>query len=240
MLWGYHLAHADLTVPPLVNTRDLFTPEEVAVLGEKGKRVSGVTGYSAGPLLEATERLFGHTKETERRHPPLPGAHVICANKNATVHGPAYAWAFIAIAIAQNPEQDSNLFIEDCGTIPVTLSGGTQKTIPIPEQVRQLLLDHRNAVLKSIDLCGQDYGDVVYDKAYIAGKAIYAGPDEVACALACAPYVLLAQNDIPKNLKAADLIGKTLEEWQTLVWPKQTFTTSPTGQDGILVLGPQN
>ncbi|MGW1197946.1 histidine decarboxylase, pyruvoyl type [Streptomyces sp. NPDC002536] len=222
-LWGYHVARVNggkreplFTIPAADDPR---IPTDLAV-------------YPATDLLGATEKLFGHVEAKDVRHPPMPGAHVICANKSATVRGPAYAWAIIAIAIAKQPtggpERFSNLFIEDCGTFPVQLHQarklGADTRIPNKEQVKELLEDRIKVVAKSIALCGQDYHGAGYEAAYISAKAIYAGPDEVGCALACAPYVLLSPKDVPKDVSEAGperLIDITLDSWEQEVWGKR-------------------
>jgi histidine decarboxylase len=234
-LWGLHLAKVPPPVGPFATTEDLFTSEEMAALTARGVKPSQLECYSGGPLLTAAERLFGHVDRKERRNPPLPGSHIICANKSATVKGPAYAWAFIAIAVPDNPAEAAHLFIEDCDKI---VPDGTGK-LPTPQQVRALLLERRKSILKSIAMCGDNYQKVTYKTAYIAGKAIYAGPTQVACALACAPYVLLPRNAVKAVTKPHDLANMSIEEWEKATWPRQTFTPSDTGKDGILVVGPK-
>ncbi|HET9258093.1 MAG TPA: histidine decarboxylase, pyruvoyl type [Pseudonocardiaceae bacterium] len=239
-LWGYHIAKVGTNFGPLFCSSEPFDSGELSMFDEnERKRISeGFPVYGAGPLLDATERLFGHVAKGKRRHPPLPGSHVVCANKNATVRGPAYAWAFLAIAIAKDPEHDSSLFIEDCGTFNARISNQGE-VIPDPEQVKRLLEDHQKNVVKSIVLCGQDYDSVEYGKAFISSKAIYAGPGEVACALACAPYILLAQEDVPRNKVPEDLIDISLADWEKLVWPDHELATTAWGPDGVIVIGPQ-
>ncbi|MBW4717161.1 histidine decarboxylase, pyruvoyl type [Saccharothrix obliqua] len=231
-LWGYDLAVADLPDQPLFTSRDLFSDAEVALFAERGKSIDPVAFHSAGPLLAAAERLFGHSAAGERRHPPLPGAQVVCANKSAVLSGPkdgpGYAWAIIGIAISPDREANACLFIEDCGTAP---------TMP-PHEMVEYLKTRRDAVAKSMTLCGQDYDGVRYPVAYIAAKAIHAERDEVACALACAPYVLLATDSVPGR-DPARLRGMSLKEWEEQVWPDTaaSFRTADTGVDGVHVAG---
>ncbi|MGW3562638.1 histidine decarboxylase, pyruvoyl type [Streptomyces sp. NPDC000941] len=207
-LWGYHLAHADLPTTPVFS---------IPANGGKPLDV-----YDATPLLDATYRLFGAVDVP--RHPPLPGAHVICANKSITVRGPSYAWAFIAIAIADDPTE-SNLFIEDCGEFPARpyetydRDGHPVKTVfPTGDQVSDLLLKHEYAVAKSVQLCGADYRKKAYSKMYAVSRAVYAAPGEVGSALACAPYVLLAQNDVPNQWTTDKLVDSKLTAWQSALW----------------------
>ncbi|SDD76851.1 histidine decarboxylase, pyruvoyl type [Actinokineospora iranica] len=245
-LWGYHLAQAeDLRAAPLAHSADLFTAEELAGFSDEEQRrvKAGFPVYDASPLLEATERLFGRVDKRHRRHPPLPGAHVVCANKNSTVRGPAYAWGVLAIAIAKDPERDSNLFIKDCGKFTAYASAAHPgEVVPTADQVELLLTDHRNAVVKSIALCGQNYDSVEYAEVFVSAKAVYAGPTEVACALACAPYVLLAEETVPTRhgvqLPPEALLDLSLREWEDLVWPDQDLVVEPVGRDGVLVVGP--
>jgi histidine decarboxylase len=235
-LWGLHLAKVPPPAGPFATTQDLFTSEEMAALTARGVTPNVLRCYSGGPLLEATERLFGHVDPKERRNPPLPGSHIICANKSATVKGPAYAWAFIAIAVPDNPDKAAHLFIEDCDTIKPDKTTGR---LPSPAEVRKMLLERRNSILKSIAMCGDNYKKVTYNTAYIAGKAIYAGPTQVACALACAPYVLLPRNAVKAVSKPHELAAMSIMDWNDKIWGRQQFTPSPTGEDGILVIGPK-
>ena len=67
-LWGY-----DLAVPSNLREQLLMTLTQA-----DGNELPV---YSADPLLDATEALFG--VESKRRFPPAPGAYVLCANKSA-------------------------------------------------------------------------------------------------------------------------------------------------------------
>ncbi|MER7477406.1 histidine decarboxylase, pyruvoyl type [Streptomyces sp. NPDC126510] len=236
-LWGYHLArgvpydHLTEIIPDANRNPEHFIPTA-----------------TAAPLLNASERLFGHANDN-RRHPPLPGSHVVCANKHITVRGPAYAWAIIAAAIAKDPETDSSLFIEDCGKFDAHAYGDRAGTIaPSPAAVEEMLEEHRNAVITSIAACGENYGGHTdgnsrYSGAFISARAIYAAADEVACALACAPYILLAQDDIPFNSDGTKedpklLLDLDIEEWEQRVWPGQgDFRTSFPPDKWVLVEG---
>ncbi|WP_018685221.1 histidine decarboxylase, pyruvoyl type [Actinokineospora enzanensis] len=227
-LWGLHLAKADLGAHR--NTLDLYTADELDALTATDREPSGLAWASAGPLLVATERLFGHAAD-DRRTPPLPGSHVVCGNKSATIQGPAYAWALLAVAVPEDPTIAAHLFIGDCGTI----TPYDRRALPTAEQVRRQLVQHRDNVLKSIELCGQDYDHVTYKAAYVAGKAILAKDDQVACALACAPYIQLPQRAIPADIRPRDLADLSITEWERRVWGERPFPASPTGEDGIHV-----
>jgi histidine decarboxylase len=75
-VWGYHLAVADEIAGGTL--KPIYYQNE-----PKGCRIPV---YPDAPLLNCAERLFG--TEALRRFPPMPGAHVICANKSATKPGP--------------------------------------------------------------------------------------------------------------------------------------------------------
>src|SRR5258708_12327994 len=63
------------------------------------------------------------------RFPPMPGAHVVCANKSYTsdpAQGACWVWAAIALAIAEDRNTEANLFIEDCGRAGVEYNGFRQ------------------------------------------------------------------------------------------------------------------
>lgn len=110
--------------------------------------------------------------------------------------------------------------------------------MPVPD-LHGLLEERRRAVAKSMTLCGQDYDGVRYPVAYIAAKAVYADENEVGCALACAPYVLLAQDGVPGG-DPRRLVGIELTEWEEEIWgpgSHDRFHTAPTGRDGIHVEG---
>ena len=98
---------------------DLAKHDDIASGAEKPMYMQSLvdglifTIYIIRPLLEATERLFG--KEQQRRFPPMPGSHIICANKDVTARGPLWVWSAIGIAILKD-RKGSSLFIEDANT----------------------------------------------------------------------------------------------------------------------------
>ncbi len=134
-VWGYHLAKEDSLADG--SAKPLFT------------RARGdgfdIPVYSVEPLLRAGKALFGTADE--RRFAPLPGSHVICAVKSKTISGPNSVWCAIALAIAEDREKDSNLFIEDCGdSIPAD-----------SEEARIAYLDRLlENIATSIVRCGDD------------------------------------------------------------------------------------
>jgi histidine decarboxylase len=191
-VWGYHLAKnesiADGSIKPL------FTR----------KRSDGVDipVYSVEPLLDAGKRLFGTADE--RRFPILPGAHVNCAVKDKTVSGPTAIWCAIALAIAENPEKDSNLFIEDAGDSIPTDS----------DEARVAYLDQlMENIATSIVRCGDD-SNVKYKEIFLGYKTEWIPEGHVGCALTCAPYVVFAKNAIPDGAPASKMLSMTISEWE--------------------------
>src|SRR3954468_3005760 len=164
-LWGYHLAIADQigngSLQPLFEYPGPDYPPD-----EKLPAQGVVPVYPVAPLLDAAERLFGRMDKTGdgetdlRRFEPLPGAHVICANKDASAAGPGYFWSIIGIAMAEDRNTQANLFIEDADVIRANPS------MPSPQQVEEQLLGHMQNVAKSMVLCGQDQ-DVVYTEIFM-------------------------------------------------------------------------
>lgn len=211
-LWGYHLAVApeikDGTLEPMFTYPGPEYPPE-----EKLPRQGEVPVYPVAPLLDAAERLFGRMDpdgdgETDlRRFPPLPGAHVVCANKDASQMGPGFFWSVLGIAIASDRETQANLFIEDCGVDTSSTS---------PERAEEALYTHIKAVAKSMVLCGQDQ-DVIYTSVFIGGKFIDVNEGEWGCSLACAPYIVLAREAVAQLAEPALLIGMTIDEWEKSV-----------------------
>jgi histidine decarboxylase len=202
-VWGYDLAAHD----------DVANAIEKPVLEVKQYDGSIMPVYDAKPLLEAGMELFG--KEKERRYPPLPGGHIICANKSVTSYRPkegpladgqSYGvWCFIAINIAKDRENCANLFIEDAGL-------WTQNDNP--EDLKKFLEEHRRAVAWSVVACGGD-SEVLFERSYIGFAYVIMKPGEIGTALTCAPYVTLAQDAVPES--GFETLNKIkLSEWLEL------------------------
>jgi len=186
-VWGYDLATADV----------IAKGEQKPVLEVKQYDGSILPLYDAQPLIDAGIELFG--VENNRRFPPAPGAHVICANKSVTVLRPkeeplrkcqAYGvWCFIALSIAKDRDNAADLFIEDAG--PWTQNDN-------PDDLKAFLKKHRKSVAWSIVACGKDQS-VLYDRTYIGFAYTIMKPGEVGTALTVAPYITLARNAIPSG-----------------------------------------
>ena len=191
-VWGYHLAQEDSLADG--SAKPLFT------------RARGdgfeIPVYSVEPLLRAGKALFGTAQE--RRYPPLPGSHVICAVKSNTIRGPNSVWCAIALAIAEDRQRDSNLFIEDCGdSIPAD-----------SDEARTVYLDRLlENIATSIVRCGDD-NKVKYKQIFVGYRTTWVPEGHVGCALTCAPYVVLAKNAIPKGGPASKMLNMTLSEWE--------------------------
>ena len=156
--------------------------------------------YPVAPLLEAGERLFG--TEDARRFPLLPGSHVVCATKDITVSGPTTVWSAIALAIADDRERDSSLFIEDVGQ---DVPGET------PAEHENALHARMEHIVDSVVLCGEDQ-DVKYKEIFAGFKLEWVPDGFVGCALTCAPYLVLAKNAAPHP--ASELLEMSLSQWE--------------------------
>lgn len=211
-LWGLHLAvngqiQSGSLAPMFTYPGPLYPPDE------KLPAQGVVNVYPVAPLLDAAERLFGrmdprgYGENDLRRFPPLPGAHVICANKNASGMGPGFYWSAIGIAISEDRDTQANLFIEDCGF---------DQTSNSMAEAEQALSSHLQSVAKSMVLCGQDQ-DVTYTSIYIGGKFIWTAENEFGCSLACAPYVTLAQNSVAGLGQPDELTELNIDQWEELV-----------------------
>ncbi len=191
-VWGYHLAKHESIADG--SMRPLFT--------RKRKDGVEVPVYSVEPLLNAGERLFG--TNDERRFPLLPGSHVRCAVKSATTVGPTSIWSAIALAMAEDREKDSNLFIEDAGSgIPGN-----------DDESRSVFLNNlMEKIATSVIRCGDD-NNVKYKEIFVGYKTEWIPEGYVGCALTCAPYIVMAKNSLPQSGNAADLLNMTLADWE--------------------------
>lgn len=207
-LWGYDLAVApqikDHALEPLfTHPGPDYPPSEP--LPSQGP----LPVYPVAPLLDAAERLFGRmdvdgdSVTDLRRFPPLPGAHVICANKNASQMGPGFFWSIIGIAVAEDRARQASLFIENCGV---------DRASATPAQAKDALYGHIRAVAKSMVRCAGP--EATYESAFIGGKFIDVKAGEWGCSLACAPYVVLAQDAVARLGEPYELVEMTIDEWE--------------------------
>ncbi|MCP4838395.1 MAG: histidine decarboxylase, pyruvoyl type [Planctomycetes bacterium] len=202
-IWGYDIAVSD----------DIEENKQAPLFSVKQYDGSDLQVYDAAPLMEAGKALFG--TEKDRRFPPAPGAHVICANKSVTSYRPKSGepdstknesngvWSYIAISISKNREKDACLFIEDAGLWTKNDN---------PKDLEAFLDKHRKSVLWSITACGKDQS-VLYDRTYISYAYVIMEPGQIGTALTVAPYIVLAQDAVPRK-GFSELNTMTLKEWE--------------------------
>ena len=198
-VWGYHLAQADEIANG--SLKPMFYQSD-------GNKLQ-IPVYPVYPLLDCARRLFGMAGSL--RFPPMPGAHVVCANKSYTsdpAQGPCWVWAAIALAVAEDRNTEANLFIEDCGRAGVEYNGF--------RQIIAYLDGTLHAVTKSMVMCGVDQ-NVNYIKIYAGYVLEFVEANHVGCALTCAPYVLLAKNAIPPGFPPEKILSMTISQWEQAV-----------------------
>lgn len=205
-VWGYDLAVADEIKNNL--QKPIFTAKQ-----HDG---TPLPVYDGQPLLLAGKALFG--TESNRRFPPAPGAHLVCANKSITSLRPknnrpdpskneAYGvWCYIALSITKDRDNSADLFIEDAGLW--TTDDNTN-------HLKEFLKKHRKTVAWSIIACGQQQS-VIYDRTYISYAYTIMQPNYIGTALAVAPYIVLAQNAVPNN-DFGKLNNMVLSQWEQAV-----------------------
>lgn len=205
-IWGYDLAVAE----------EIQKGEQKPLFTLTQYDGSPLPVFDAGPLLKAGAALFG--TQGERRFPPAPGAHVICANKSSMAYRPknrkpdpargeAYGvWSYIAISIAKDRTSAASLFIEDAGV----WTENDRKA-----DLVRFLEEHRKNVVESVVDCGKNQS-VVYERTYIGYAYTIMQPGYVGTALTVAPYVVLAKKAIPaKGFKALE--SMSLRKWEKSV-----------------------
>ena len=195
-VWGYDLAISD-AIKNCQITPMYMQPQSDGM---------DIPVYSVYHLLDATQRLFG--TRSQKRFPPMPGAHVVCANKDRTTRGGTWVWSAIALAILKNRSSGANLFIEDANTF-----GDSNTTL---NEVSDFLNDTQKKITNSVALCGQDQ-DVEYKEIFVGYKMLYVPEGYVGCALTCAPYVLLAKNSIPNDMRPSSLQNMTISQWEEIL-----------------------
>ncbi|AKB51010.1 histidine decarboxylase [Methanosarcina barkeri str. Wiesmoor] len=231
VIWGY-----DIAVVENLRSRKLYDQKWPS--GDPNSEYSTPV-YSIEPLLNATERLFGHAEPGKRRFNPIPGSMVVCANKSATSDPSSdvkEGWAFsvISLAILENRNSGSNLFIEDCDIIDINNPDGTRKT---KEDVKAMLDTTLRKVTECTVLCGLDQ-HIKYKEIFIGYKVIKFNEKQVGCALACAPYVTLARNAVPQGMKPSKLTDMNISQWENALnlQPLEKIEKSKIGILGMGVL----
>lgn len=207
-VWGYDLCIAD-------NLRGQKLYDQPLPDG------SSIPVYNIYPLLDTTLRLFG--VESQRRFPPMPGAHVVCANKSITSVGPTWVWSAIALAILKDRSSGSCLFIEDTNTL--CGSYGYSDVVSFLENTQRLITN-------SVVLCGKDQS-VWYKEIFVGYKFAWVEDGHVGTALTCAPYVTLAKNAIPAYCIPSDLMDMSIDKWEQLL-NLRSLPEIPKLQQGFL------
>lgn len=204
-VWGYDLATADV----------IHSGEQQPLFEATQYDGSGLPVYDAQPLVDAGIALFG--RESDRRFPPAPGAHVICANKSVTALRPADVvdpkqlkegqafgvWCFIALSITRDRDNAADLFIEDAGL---------WTTNDNADDLRRFLEEHRKSVIWSVVACGGDQS-VLYDRSYVGFAYTIMQPGDIGTGLTVAPYITLARDAVPSGGFNA-LNDMTLSQWE--------------------------
>ncbi len=116
------------------------------------------------------------------------------------------AISFIALSFLKDQSTGTNLFIEDCGIWPDSLTD---------QDIKSNIEKTCHKVTTSAVLCGVDQG-IQYKETFIGFKVEQFKENQVGCALACAPYVTLAQNAVPSGHQPADLVNMTIGQWEAL------------------------
>ena len=215
-VWGYDLARHDGIASG--KSKPLFT--------ERQFDGSALEVFDAAPLLNAGVELFG-TAEDRRFH-PLPGAHVICANKGVTAYRPKEdrplrpeegegygVWSFIAISLSADRDFAADLFIEDAG---VWTENDSEK------DMLAFLEQHRREIVWSVIECGRD-SNVLFERTYVGYAHRMMKPNEIGDAITVGPYVTLARNAVPAT-GFASLNDLQLSDWlkqmktRTSRWPR--------------------
>ncbi|NEG70634.1 histidine decarboxylase, pyruvoyl type [Bifidobacterium choloepi] len=202
-IWGHDLAaHPDIknnTITPLFTMKQ-FNNQDLPV-------------YDAKPLLDCGVELFG--TDTDRRYHPVPGGHVICANKGVTAYRPPEGqtpdpengegygvWSFIAISLSNDRDYCADLFIEDAGVWTENDS---------EEDMVAFLDEHRKEIVWSVVECGKDSG-VLFDRTYVGYAYSMMKPNQIGNAITVGPYVTLARNAVPDS-GFGSLNDMTINDW---------------------------
>jgi len=198
LIWGYDIARHD----------GLVDGSAKPLMKRERRDGSWIPVYAATPLVTAGEALFGTWRA--RRFPLMAGSHVLCATKDVVASGPIEVWSAIALGIAEDRNNNSNLFIEDAGH--GTEGESRQEQEGLLHGFRRI-----NDIVDSVILCGDDQG-VTFKEVFVGYKSKWIPEGRVGCALTCVPYLVLAKNAVPQP--SNDLLTMTLSEWELFVAPQ--------------------
>jgi len=139
--------------------------------------------YSANPIIEATQALFGTVYK--RKFILKPGAHVPFACKAKYVYGKHNIYSAIGIGIPSNRDENACLLMEDVGTFGATIKNfGSKIYSQLAKSIIQVGLNQK----------------VNYTKCLVAFKSASMNINEVGCALVSAPYFTIARNALPLDI----------------------------------------
>jgi len=181
-IWGYDLAE----------TRGLRDTKLFDVERHDG---ASIPVFSAKPLIEASEALFG-TREF-RRFPLIPGAHVRTAYKDMTAAGPLHIYCGIGVGIPEDRQSSAVLWMEDKGTLSTSV-----------ERILELLA-------KSVVEIGKNQC-VLFKEVFVHVEHVFVPEGHIGCALVAVPYILLAKRAVPDG-DAGLLIELAIDEWEDRV-----------------------
>lgn len=162
------------------------------------------------PLLQASRGLLG-TRESrtmpmdKQRFPPLPGVQLVAAYKSGAGYGPGWVWSVLALAVLAERSSGSSLFNEDGGMFG---DAHTQEA-----DVRSFLQKTLHCIGNSVVACGQNH-NVRYGRIFAGAKALYVPEGYYGCAIACGPYLTLAQRTVPRGWSPARLSTTDRPEWE--------------------------
>ncbi|MDP3220403.1 MAG: histidine decarboxylase, pyruvoyl type [Deltaproteobacteria bacterium] len=181
LIWGYDAC------PPAAGHRRL---------GDVARGAQRAEAFDLDGLLGAFAALTGPVGDP--RFPFMPGSHVPAAMKSRTASEPGVLYAGLGIGIPEDRARSACLLMEDVGFVP-----GADD----PDA-------HRAAALECLAQAVLEVGTnqrVRYREVFVGTAATVVGPGETGCALAMAPYFLLARDAVPAGGSLHDL---TLEAWE--------------------------
>ncbi len=197
MIWGYDIARHD----------DLAAGSMKPLMCRPRHDDTWLPVYRATPLLEAGEALFGTA--TARRFPLMPGSHVICGAKDVTASGPSRVWSAIALAVAEDREENASLFIGEVGS-------DTVKETYEPEDRYLHEFRRLENLVDSAIRCGEDV-NIRFKEVFVGFTSEWVPEGHVGCALSFVPYLVLARHAVPP--RPSELLDMTLSEWEAFVAP---------------------
>jgi hypothetical protein len=127
-----------------------------------------------------------------------------------TASGPSRVWSAIALAIADDREQNSSLFIEEVG------SDGVKETYE-PEDRYLHEFRRLESLVDTAMLCGDDV-NVRFKEVFVGFTSEWVPEGKVGCALSFVPYLVLARHAVPP--RPSELLEMTLSQWEAFVAPR--------------------